>query len=77
MRHDDAAIRLLDNVLADGGQRCPLAVGNRLSRTTLVHLALAHLAAESVRRDPGERIPAHIAVRGTRMRGRIPMMVVG
>lgn len=76
MRHNEAAIGLLNDILADRCQRCPLAVGNRLGRTSLVHLALAHLAAEPVRRDAGERIAAHIAVGGSRMGGRIPVMMI-
>jgi len=75
VRHDNA-IRLLDDVLANTGQRCPLAVGDRLGRAPLVHLALAHLAAESVGGDPGEGVPAHIAVGGAGVGGGVPVVVV-
>jgi len=42
-----------------------------------VHLALAHLAAESVGGDAGEGVPAHIAVGGAGVGGGVPVVVVG
>lgn len=56
-------IAVLDDVLADAGERCPFAVGYCFGGAALMHLAFAHLAGQPVGGDAGQCLPAHVAVR--------------
>lgn len=77
VRHDDVAILVLDDVLADRGQRRPFAVADRLGRAPLVGLALADAAAQPVRGHARERVAAQVAVRGPGVRGGVPVVLPG
>lgn len=66
---------IFDDVVAYAREGGPFAVRYRLDRAPFVHLALADLAGEAVGGNARERLPAHVAVRRPRVRGRVPVVV--
>ena len=57
---------------ADRGERGPLAGGGRARGAAPVRLELAHLAAEAVAGHAGQRLAAHVAEGGARVRAHVP-----
>ena len=56
----------------DRRERGPLAGGGRARGAAPVRLELAHLAAEAVAGHAGQRLAAHVAEGGARVRAHVP-----